>query len=106
MNNDDLVDLIRDISDRIYCIDELVNPLISSAFELRLEGILNEPNRDAELHPYWRSADNALEWMNAHYNQVSGVLFAMMLILQQTADMVDRAEVEAMGCTKKEAAIC
>lgn len=101
MNNDDLADLIQDISDRIYCIDELVNPLISSAFELRLDGILNGPNRHSELRPYWINADNALEWMNAHYNQVSGVLFAMMLILQQTAEMVDRAEVEALSYRKE-----
>lgn len=101
MNNADLVDLIQDISDRIYCIDELVNPLISSAFDLRLDGILNEPNRHPELRPCWRKADNALEWMNAHYNQVSGVLFAMMLILQQTTDMVDRAEVEASSYRKE-----
>lgn len=100
MNNTDLIELIRDISDHVGCLEELVNPLIATAFELRLDALLKEPAPAPGIWLDWGAKDNAHEWMIAHYNQISGVLFAMMLILQQTVEMVERAEVEACGLVK------
>lgn len=99
MNNTDLIELIRDISDRVGCLEELVNPLIATAFGFRLDAVLNEP-APVPNQPNWGRKDNALEWMIEHYDQISGVLFAMMLILQQTVKMVECAEVEAYGMVK------
>ena len=99
MNNTDLIELIRDISDRVGCLEELVNPLIETAFGFRLDAVLKEP-APVPGYPNWGRKDNAYEWMVAHYDQISGVLFAMMLILQQTAEMVELAEVTACRLPK------
>ncbi len=89
MSKETIEGKIGHIESLINCVYGLAFPLIQNAFESTLAGVLNDIPPYLGSSPRCSQKDNAFEWMNEHYEQVSGVICAIYLMIHQAQQALD-----------------